>query len=510
MLPSLHSESALALLAVALGLGAVVAVILAGLRRHRAESSPCGTPTRAIAVIVLGDFGRSPRMQHHALSLAQHGRSVHVVAHSGTAAHPRVSAHPHITVHTLEPFVPPAWLPGLAALPFKAVAQAAALAHVLAVRLPTVGAMLVQNPPAIPTLAVAHVACRLRGARLIIDWHNYAYTILAIALSSRGGRSRARTAACAAVVRVAEIHERLWARLADSHLCVSEAMALDLRTSWRVHATVLYDRPAAVFAPLSAGAQHALLARLHAGVREAVFPALPPALAAAEVAASAAEPAARLTLRTRQPMARGAGANRPASLRPDRPAIVVSSTSWTADEDFGLLLRALVELDARLEADRARGAEACRVVTLITGRGPLREHYEAQLRTLALRSTHVATLWLAAEDYPQLLACADVGVCLHASSSGVDLPMKIVDLFGAGVPVCALKYGCIGELVHEGETGLLFSTATELASQLHGLLARYPHETRRLDALREGVGAWRGRTWDQNWGEIAAPMLCCE
>lgn len=38
----------------------------------------------SVQVVVLGDLGRSPRMQYHALSIADHGGKVQLVGYRGT------------------------------------------------------------------------------------------------------------------------------------------------------------------------------------------------------------------------------------------------------------------------------------------------------------------------------------------------------------------------------------------------------------------------------------------
>jgi len=136
------------------------------------------------------------------------------------------------------------------------------------------------------------------------------------------------------------------------------------------------------------------------------------------------------------------------TLRQDRPALLVSSTSWTPDEDFSILLEALsiYELDA---TTRKSSCSLPKILVIVTGKGPLRDAYMQQINELQNKWKWVrcVSLWLEAEDYPILLGSADLGVCLHSSSSALDLPMKIVDMFGCGLPVCALKYDWCANLI---------------------------------------------------------------
>jgi beta-1,4-mannosyltransferase len=69
--------------------------------------------------------------------------------------------------------------------PIKVILQVVQLFWLLLITLPRFNVLLVQNPPSIPTLWVGWIACRLLRARLVIDWHNFGYTILSHSLGER-------------------------------------------------------------------------------------------------------------------------------------------------------------------------------------------------------------------------------------------------------------------------------------------------------------------------------------
>jgi beta-1,4-mannosyltransferase len=195
--------------------------------------------------------------------------------------------------------------------------------------------------------------------------------------------------------------------------------------------------------------------------------------------------------------------------RPGRPALVTSSTSWTPDEDFGQLLDALVGLDQLI----SRRQSSLRVFFVVTGKGPQKSYYQQKMSQLKLENVSIQTLWLEPADYPKLLACADLGISLHTSTSGIDLPMKVLDLFGCGVPVCAKNYQCLPELVQDDENGRIFDTSADLVEHLWYLLRPLdqnpgswaPHSYGELARYSKAL---KGRTrWSENWNEHALPAL---
>jgi beta-1,4-mannosyltransferase len=415
-------------------------------------------------VLVLGDVGRSPRMQYHALALADAKAHVDLIGHAGSELLPAVRRHADISCHFLPDSAPPGrhqlprWVFLSSAL-LRVCRQSLSLLRFLFWIAPKPHYFLVQTPPAIPTLLITWLAARLRAARLVVDWHNFGHSMLALTVSPRR-----------LSVRLAEWHEQWIGRKADAHLCVSHRMRDTLIQQWGLEkVTVLHDHPARQFAPTPPAVRRDLFCRLQ---NEGVLPA-----------------------------------NVYNADAPNRPALIVSATSWTADEDFTLLLDAVSLWDARLQKTFfSRSVPGA--LFLLTGKGPLRESYEKRIRGMNLRLIGIHTLWVSSEDYPLLLGSADLGLCMHRSASGCDLPMKVADMFGSGLPVCALDYGpCLAEQIRHGENGLLFSTPVQLVEQLEELFKDFPTHTPLLNRLRQRVLEGNLYRWADAWNDHARSIF---
>eukprot|EP00268_Persea_americana_P037568 TRINITY_DN37229_c0_g1_i1.p1 TRINITY_DN37229_c0_g1~~TRINITY_DN37229_c0_g1_i1.p1 ORF type:complete len:483 (+),score=97.89 TRINITY_DN37229_c0_g1_i1:134-1582(+) len=466
------------------------------------------------AVVVLGDIGRSPRMQYHALSLARQAfLEVDIVAYGGTDPHSVVLENPSIHIHKMSPIV----LPGLPkmlrllVLPFKALVQFLLLLWFLCVRIPPPDVFIVQNPPSIPTLVAVKFASWLRRSSFIIDWHNFGYTLLGLSL----GRSNI-------LVKTYYWFEKHYGKKANGSFCVTKAMQHELAQNWGIKATVLYDQPPEFFHPASLEERHELFCRLgevlscSREIRDCVsFGNVGRDGSAVSHTEESYDSNTLFSSKIGDEI----------FLKPNRPALVVSSTSWTADEDFSMLLGAAVMYDRRVAAalneddsvpqetlwmDIYNGKQYPypRLLFIITGKGPEREKYEEKIKKLNLKRVAFRTMWLSAEDYPLLLGSADLGVCLHTSSSGLDLPMKVVDMFGCGLPVCAVSFSCIEELVKVDINGLLFSSSSELADELLMLFKGFPDECDTLKSLRNGaLATGYTKRWATEWEQHALPLI---
>jgi hypothetical protein len=149
-----------------------------------------------------------------------------------------------------------------------------------------------------------------------------------------------------------------------------------MQANWGITASVLYDRPPAFFKRTPVLEVHSLFSRIAPSLQDSRFDDclsrwLPTAQQQQQGDSSASE-----TLVTSLPSdataGAGAGGQQAASVIPSwrssRPALVISSTSWTPDEDFSILLKAGQLYDQA--ASQEQGTSTLPdVVFLITGMG---------------------------------------------------------------------------------------------------------------------------------------------
>jgi beta-1,4-mannosyltransferase len=180
-----------------------------------------------VAVFVLGDIGRSPRMQYHALSLSKFCK-VSLIGLSGTSkkkkinkkeCHEKIENNENIKKHEISEsywtwinstkLSKPAFL---LLAPIKVLLQIFIIfMTLLTIKVPDM--ILIQNPPSIPTLFIILFYSFFTRSKVIIDFHNFGWTILALNMGENSF-----------IVKVARFIEINLSKFCDYSFCVSKNM----------------------------------------------------------------------------------------------------------------------------------------------------------------------------------------------------------------------------------------------------------------------------------------------
>ena len=528
-------------------------------------------------VITLGDLGRSPRMQYHAVSLAEMEiiTRVTLIGYEGENCIPEVVNDHKIEERRLKPILFLEWLNIIPII--HAIIKGILLVNNILKMLwsiPRYDIILIQNPPCLPSLlSTLLYSLFINESIIALDWHNLGCSMYTHKYSSSSHP----------VVLLSKLMEWFLGSMCHYHVCVSDTLNEWLQNNFMLPKyqpmplemldykidtnddggiKTLYDRPAALFSPTLSDCtnRHNLLKKLMYTDTE-LFPKIlnikpfsgeshsPHGRQSSGDAGIAYSPYRKPLLNTpagalglsvnsidedenndnnnnsnNNNSSSSSNDNQVASLplnkdededddfyrkssmygnrnrknknnnnndndkdtlssstsksvvlasktcqtsihgtfRDDAAMLIISSTSYTEEEDFGLLLHSLVALDRALIDIDGIGPQGCippRVVIVITGKGPLKDLYRKRFERLeqeTLSRVAIRMPWLETNDYAIMLALASLGISLHTSTSGLDLPMKILDMFGSGVPVMAVAFPALSELINE-KNGVLFA-----------------------------------------------------
>ena len=431
------------------------------------------------AVLVVGDLNRSPRMLNHCISLSDSFPEINeisLIGCNGGDIRSDISSNEKIKQYYIHQGINkflrklPRFLFIFVAL-IKIITQIFSLIWIL-FRIPKFKFLILQNPPGIPSMFICWIMCKLRGGKFIIDWHNYGYTILKV-------NNRPKF-----LVYLACKYEKYFGKKSDLNFCVSQAEKRDLKKEFGIEAVCLPDRPVkGLFKFLNEQEANELYKKYPNELSSLIDSHLP-------------------------------------ENKNNKPIVMISSTSWTPDEDFSMLLDSFIKTEEMILEDIEDKEQKTKVnitkdkikkiLFLITGRGPLRDAFMKKVAEAKLNYFDVKSIWLESDDYPKLLSLVDLGVSLHYSSSGIDLPMKVVDMFSGCLPVASVYYDTIVELVEENKNGFLFKNDKDLCKILKNVIIEYSMtgKCEKIDKYRENLHKDLDKNdWVSQWKQRVIPSL---
>ena len=307
-----------------------------------------------VAVLVVGDLNRSPRMLNHCIALAESFPNINeisLIGYNGGDIRSDIANNTKIKQYhffqRINKFLRklPRIFFILVAL-IKIILQTISLTWIL-LRIPKFKFLILQNPPGIPSMLICWITCRIRGAKFIIDWHNYGYTILKV-------NNRPNF-----IVNLAYKYEKYIGTKSDLNFCVSRAEKRDLKKQFNIDAICLPDRPVkGLFKFLNELEANDLYKNYPNELYSLIDTHLP-------------------------------------KNQSIKPIVMISSTSWTPDEDFSMLLDAFIKTEEMIKEnieDKSQKniynlteEKIRKILFLITGRGPMRDKFMEKISEANLK-----------------------------------------------------------------------------------------------------------------------------
>jgi len=258
-----------------------------------------------VAILVLGDLNRSPRMLNHTAAIAKlmgdNLNEISLIGFNGGDVRSDISSNPKIKLY----YIPHLFEKILKSFPriffiftalIRIILQVIMLFYILMFKIPKPKFLILQNPPGIPAIYIVRIITFFRRSKFVIDWHNYGYTILQVNKRNK------------LIVTIAKLYEKFYGSTADIHFCVSEAMQKHLKECMGIIAINLPDRAMeGIFKKLNLKESHDLFKEYFKENEITI------------------ENSDSKELKYVSP----------------RPILMLSSTSWTPDEDFNILLEAI-------------------------------------------------------------------------------------------------------------------------------------------------------------------------
>jgi beta-1,4-mannosyltransferase len=206
----------------------------------------------SVAVFVVGEIGRSPRMQYHAISISKIKKidKVYLCGYEGCKCCKQILEQEKkkkieflflkesiwnwipLRIFGLFSFILLSWI--------KVLLQISYFFFWFFFKLPIgVKFLIVQNPPSIPTLIIVKIICLFfrRNLKLIVDWHNFGYTLIDTKFNVKKKKNF--------FIKVAKFIEVFFGRLGGNgngrffNFCVSEEMKKKLK-KWNIEFFFLF------------------------------------------------------------------------------------------------------------------------------------------------------------------------------------------------------------------------------------------------------------------------------